>query len=113
MNSSNSLKTQHLKKSLLLALTKCNGNVSAACKAVKCDRTTFYAYYNKDKKFKTAVEEISNVALDVVEDALFKKIKKGDTIAIIFYLKTKGKARGYIERQEVDVRDLKIKVTRK
>jgi len=112
MNTANSLKTQLLKKGLLDALTKRNGNVSLACKLVKCDRSTFYAHYNKDPKFKATVDDISNVALDVVEDALFKKIKKGDTIAIIFYLKTQGKKRGYIERQEVDIRDVKIKVTR-
>lgn len=113
MNTAKSLKTQLLKKGLLEALAKRNGNVTAACKIVNCDRSTFYDHYNKDPKFKAKVDDISNIALDVAEDALFKKIKKGDTIAIIFYLKTQGKKRGYIERQEMDIRDVKIKVTRK
>ena len=32
---------------------------------------------------------------------LHKQIKKGNTTGTIFYLKTKGKKRGYIERTEV------------
>jgi len=31
-----------------------------------------------------------------------KQIQEGQTAATIFYLKTKGKARGYVERSEID-----------
>lgn len=33
---------------------------------------------------------------------LIKQIKRGNMTAVIFYLKTKGKSRGYIERHEID-----------
>ena len=39
--------------------------------------------------------------LDYAESKLVENIGKGDTTAIIFTLKTKGKSRGYIERSEV------------
>ena len=47
------------------------------------------------------ISHIENIALDFVESQLFKNIKEGKTSEMIFYLKTKGKKRGYIERQEI------------
>jgi hypothetical protein len=41
------------------------------------------------------------VALDTAESALFNQIKEGNVTSIIFYLKTKGRRRGYVERQEI------------
>ena len=41
--------------------------------------------------------------MDFTESALRKLIKKGNVIATIFKLKTKGKDRGYIEKQEVEL----------
>lgn len=107
------VKTRHLKNALLAALEKNMGVVTAACKAVKCNRSTFYDHYRKDKKFRAQVDAIAEVALDTAEQQLFKKIKKGDTIAILFYLKTKGKGRGYVERQEVDFGKTEFIVSRK
>jgi hypothetical protein len=41
--------------------------------------------------------------LDFAESQLFKSIQNGSDTATIFYLKCKGKKRGYIDRAEVDV----------
>jgi hypothetical protein len=92
------------KKAILQALEESCGVVSTACKAIGMPRSTFYNWMNADALFKEAVEEIQEYALDVAESELHKLIKKGETTAIIFYLKTKGKKRGYVEKQEVDVR---------
>lgn len=85
---------------MLAALIKALGVVSNACKTAKIDRTTHYRWMKSDKNYARQVKDIENIAIDFAETALHKKIRKGDTIATIFYLKTKGKERGYVERQE-------------
>lgn len=95
-------KIQQHKKALLEALAKSLGVVTTACKAVKIDRGTFYRYYNEDPEFKAAVDDVENIALDFAESKLHNQIDKGDTTACIFYLKTKGKHRGYIEKTQVE-----------
>ena len=46
---------------------------------------------------------MKNVALDFAESQLHKQIQDNSTSATIFYLKTQGKKRGYVERQELDL----------
>lgn len=96
-------KKQQVKKALLDALEKSLGIVTAACKSVGINRTTFYKYYNQDEEFKQAVDDIENIAIDVAETSLMRQIKEGNTTATIFYLKTKGKRRGYVESQNFDI----------
>jgi hypothetical protein len=96
-------KSEHLKKEQLLkALEKSLGIVSTACESIGISRTTYYKYYNEDKDFKWSVDSIGDIALDCAESQLFELIKEKNITAIIFYLKTKGKKRGYIEKQEVN-----------
>lgn len=90
------------KKAMIEALTKSLGIVTIACKEVGISRTLHYNWYNKDPKYKKAVDDVADVALDFAESMLHKQIQDRDTTATIFFLKTKGKKRGYIERQEFD-----------
>ena len=107
----NNNKIQHTKKALLEALEKSLGVVTTACKQVGINRTTFYRYYNEDKEFKQEVDDLSDVAIDFAESQLFKQIQGGNPTSTIFYLKTKAKKRGYIERQEIEVGgDIKSKI---
>ena len=94
-------KTDIRKKALLAALEKSLGVVSPACAAAGVSRETFYEWYRGDPEFKKAVNEMGELALDFTESKLLKRIKDESDTAIIFYLKTKGKKRGYIERQEI------------
>ena len=96
-------KIQQYKKALLEALEKSLGVVTTACKTVGVDRGTFYRYYNEDAAFKQAVDELENVALDFAESQLHKQIQNGEVSSTIFYLKTKGKKRGYIERTQTEL----------
>jgi len=92
-----------LKKKLIACMESSLGIVTTACKMCGCSRTTFYKYYNRDKKFREAIDDLQNLTLDFVESQLHEQIKEGNTTATIFYLKTKGKKRGFIERQEIQM----------
>ena len=93
---------QQRKKAMIDALEKALGVVTVACKQVGIDRTTHYRWLKDDEEYKEAVDEISDVALDFAESQLHKQIKEGNTAATIFYLKTQGKRRGYIEKQQLE-----------
>lgn len=85
---------------MLEALQSSLGVVTTASKSVGIARQTHYQWLNEDEDYRAAVEELSEVALDFAESSLFQQIKNGNTVATIFYLKTKGRNRGYIERIE-------------
>lgn len=96
-------KSNTIKKSAMLkALERSLGVVTSACKSVGIDRKTHYEWLKLDDDYKNAVDSLSDVALDFAESALHKQINAGNPTSTIFYLKTKGKCRGYIERQEID-----------
>jgi|TARA_R110000803_G_scaffold125945_1_gene193439 hypothetical protein len=94
-------KTEHHKKAMIAALEKSLGIVTTACKKVGIGRTTFYDWLKEDKEFAKEVNQIQDIALDFAETQLHSQIGEGSTAATIFYLKTKGKKRGYVERQEI------------
>lgn len=95
-------KSRHIKKeSVLKALEQSLGVVNMACKKANIPRSTFYKWMKEDEDFAKQVEDIDNIALDFVESQLHRQIADNSTTATIFYLKTKGKKRGYIERQEI------------
>jgi hypothetical protein len=108
-----------IKKAMLTALKENYGRVTRSCEAVDISRQTHYNWLKDDPEYKEAVEAIDEAAIDHVESKLFEKIDgvsvqtfnaRGEPVvyevppsdtAIIFYLKTKGKKRGYVERQEI------------
>lgn len=97
-------KLDNIKKvAMVEAMTQCLGIVSDACKSVGISRTLHYNWMQEDPLYKEEIESISDFVLDFVEGKLHGLIKDGDTAATLFYMKTKGKKRGYIERSELDM----------
>ena len=87
-------------KAFLKHFKEGHGIISYACQAAGIARRTYYNWIEKDEKFRDAVDEVAEEVIDVVESKLLRKINDEDLTAIIFYLKTKGKARGYVEMVE-------------
>jgi hypothetical protein len=117
------------KDAMIQALTTSLGNVTEAAEKIGIRRETHYAWLKDDPEYSAAVASLKNVALDFAESQL-KKLMEGaerqalthdgeivtikdapNTSAIIFYLKTQGKQRGYIERQELSTEIKSINIT--
>ena len=96
------IKSDTIKKALLKALEQSLGVVTTACKKCNITRKTYYVYLAEDKDFAESVSDIQNIALDFAESKLHKSISEDNLTAVIFYLKTKGKCRGYIEKSEIE-----------
>lgn len=110
------------KKAMLECITGRLGNITKAAIDANISRSTHYLWMETDPEYKAAVEDVTEQLIDHVEDKLIEKINgisiaKGfdddgnpivydvppsDT-AIIFFLKTRAKKRGYIEKNEVDM----------
>ena len=99
------------KKAMIDALEKSLGIVTSACKAVGISRETHYRWLREDEEYSTSVRSIEDIALDFAESQLHKQIKEGEVSSTIFFLKTKGKRRGYVERQEIDTNIAPINIT--
>jgi predicted transcriptional regulator len=94
-------KPEFTAEQMATALKNNRGFVSAAARTLGCTPQTVRNYIKRYATVAIARDEAREEMLDVAEANLYKKITSGDTTAIIFTLKTVGKERGYIERQEV------------
>lgn len=78
-------------------------NISATCSALGINRLTFYRRREKSKTLQKLLEEAEESLLDWAETKLISHIEDGDITTLLFFLKTKGKKRGYVEKVENDV----------
>lgn len=96
------IKTEQRQAMMIKALKKTLGVVTPALKAAQVSRHLHYRWLREDEEYKKKVEQCLEAALDFAETNLYKQIEAGQTQATIFLLKTRGKNRGYVEKQEID-----------
>lgn len=87
---------------MIQAMEKSLGIVTTACRSFGVSRDTHYRWLREDSEYRQAIDSIESMALDLAESKLHQEILNGNTACIIFFLKTKGKKRGYVEKQEVE-----------
>lgn len=93
---------ENLKAAMIEAMKQSLGVVTTAAKIAGIARQTHYDWMRDDLEYKKAIEDTAEIALDYAESQLHKQIGAGEVASTIFYLKTKGKKRGYVERNEVE-----------
>jgi hypothetical protein len=122
-------KTDMKKELMLKCLKQTMGIVSHACEKADTARASHYEWYNSDPEYAAQVDAINESCIDFAESKLMELINgakhevataKGEVLqvqdgpnptACIFYLKTKGKKRGYVEKSELDVGGNGINIT--
>ena len=82
------------------------GNIKQACASCNIPRATYYMWYNDELSsvFRNAVNDVLEGLKDDAESVLFKKVfVDNDTTSLIWYMKTKMRDRGYVERTEQEI----------
>ena len=84
------------------AIRATSGNLTVAAKNLSVARKTMYAFMRRHPSVAEALAEARETMLDNAESALYRQVLEGNTVAMIFFLKTQGKSRGYVERAQVE-----------
>lgn len=82
---------------IIKLLLEHNGMLSHAAKALGVSFYKLKRYVESNETVQEALKVIEDATIETVESELFKNIQQGNVASIIFYLKTKGKKKGYIE----------------
>jgi hypothetical protein len=82
-------------------LEKDKGNVAAVARRFGVSRGTILNRVNESPTLQKVLADARESMLDNAESVLYKKVLEGSTAELIFFLKTQGKSRGYVERQEL------------
>ena len=91
------------KKNRILKLLSENlGIITPVLKKVKVSYTTYKKWITEDDDFKNSIDEIESEQFDFVENVLFENIKSGDRTSVIFYLKSRGGSRRYVDKQVIE-----------
>lgn len=91
------------KRAMYEAMKAQLGVITSAALQAGISRETHYLWLEKDPNYKQWINEMPDITHDFVENALLKEIKKGNSQCITFYLKTKGKTRGYVEERKIEI----------
>ena len=89
------------KEGLSRVLIQTRGNIKNTAQSFQVARNTIYKKIH-EWDLEEVVNEAREVRIDMVESALDDAIQEGNVTAIIFFLKTQGRSRGYVERQDVN-----------
>jgi len=100
-----SKKRKNTAERIIQALEGTQGLLSLAARRAGVSYATVKRYAAEFPTVKIAVQDAKSSTLDFAEGKLYQAIAQGNLTAIIFYLKTQGKGRGYIERNEITGED--------
>lgn len=90
------------KNKILKAIKGSYGNITTVANELSCERKTVYEWLKKYPYLSIAIEDEREKIFDLAENKLVAKIKKGSESMIALALKTQGKKKRYVEKQEIE-----------
>jgi hypothetical protein len=93
------------KEQVIDAIKRSRGFISQAAKILKCTNATIYNYKERYSEVEDAIKNERESLLDFAEGKLLENINNNDNAAIIFFLKTQGKHRGYSEKEQITIKN--------
>jgi len=93
-----SKKREETAMKIIEAAYNSNGLIIDIASKAHLNRNTVTIYMNEFPAVAEAVEDARERLYDTVESKLYERIEAGDLTAIIFFLKTRCKDRGYSEK---------------
>lgn len=86
---------------IIKALKETNGLVTLAARKIRCAPNTIYNRAKRVQSVQQAIDDSRAELCDLGELSLRKAVMEGEPWAVSLVLKTLGRTRGYVERQEI------------
>lgn len=105
---------QYRTPDIIAALERTHGMIYLAAKELGCNPSTIYRRADKNKEIQSIIDSFRGQLVDKAELKLEQAVMNGEPWAVTLTLKSLGKNRGYVERQEVtgaDGGDIKHSLT--
>ena len=83
------------------ALRDADGLISVAAKRLGCSTSTIYRRAERVPTVRQVIDDARSELVDKAEAALRAAVENGAPWAVALVLRTLGKGRGYVERQEL------------
>lgn len=93
---------KYRKKAVINAIIKNNGLLTYAAKDLGCHWKTVKNYINIDPEIRDAYEEVMEKKCDIAENVVVADIVAGNVETAKWYLRYKGKHRGYVDKDNSD-----------
>jgi hypothetical protein len=102
------VKNKFTRKQVIKALEATGGFITHAADKLGCCYQTIESYIKKDPSIAEAIKHIQENRLDIAENVVMVAMKdKGEMKEALnaakYYLKYKGRGRGYIKHQKIEV----------
>ncbi len=97
---------------LIDALEKSGGFRTETARLLGVTRSAITNRLNSNDELKEIVTDIEERRLDIAETSLIRAVECGEPWAVQFYLKRKGKRRGYGDKEENEEKRSKFQVKR-